>query len=158
MGITLALTSATGELCAKTFTSAEFGFSADFPARVSEKKLQDDKFTQTKFLAETPSAAYSVSVLTLRTGHFEDDESRTRALDSFMLSLADNERFARNIQVYTVGELIGREGQYDASNLAQRTRAFLIGDRIYSIAYLGFAGTESSTEALNFLNSFLLLR
>ena len=158
MGVALALTSATGELCAKAFTSAEFGFSADFPARISEKKLQDDKFTQTKFMAETSSAAYSVSILTPRTGHFEDDESRIRALDSFMLSLAGDERFASKIQVYTAGELVGREGQYSAANLVAHTRAFLVGDRIYSIAYLGFAGTENSVEALNFLNSFLLLR
>ncbi len=61
---------------------------------------------------------------------------------------------------HKLGEVAGWEYILvnEANKFVARTRCYLAGDRLYQIMYMGPIGTENSKEALQFLESFRLLR
>lgn len=58
------------------------------------------------------------------------------------------------------GGLVGREAVFYAPGQKEsvRVRYFLVGDRLYQVAYDGPAGSESGKEASTFLESFKMVR
>lgn len=58
------------------------------------------------------------------------------------------------------GGLVGREAVFDAPGQKEcvRVRYFLVGDRLYQVAYDGPAGSEGGKEASTFLESFKIAR
>jgi hypothetical protein len=61
---------------------------------------------------------------------------------------------------HKLGDVSGWEYILDNSKdkLSARVRCYLVDHRLYQIMYLSSSGTESSPEALHFLDSFHLLR
>ena len=61
---------------------------------------------------------------------------------------------------HKLGEVAGREYILvnETDKFVARTRCYLVGDRLYQIMFMGPPGTENSKEALQFLDSFRLLR
>lgn len=65
----------------------------------------------------------------------------------------------RGITPYTLGGISGREAIVDSDDgkSVGRLRAFIVGDRLYQVFYMGPKGSEESKDCLDFLNSFTLI-
>jgi hypothetical protein len=68
----------------------------------------------------------------------------------------------RSLVVHRLGTVEGREMIVDfkasEAKCVSRCRFYLANDRLYALIYVGPAGSEDSTEAVHFLDSFRLLR
>jgi hypothetical protein len=66
----------------------------------------------------------------------------------------------RSSTTIEVSGVVGREAVFDAPSTKEsvRVRYFLVGDRLYQVAYDGPQGSETGKDATMFLDSFKILR
>ena len=86
---------------------------------------------------------------------------QTKPYDDIIKGVVDSLKgVIRSNVAHKLGDANGREYIVDneKDKFVARTRCYFVGDRLYQIMYLGPIGSENSKEALQFLDSFRLLR
>jgi hypothetical protein len=152
---------------AEPLNSAEWKFSATFPCRseVSSKPVKTDvgNVTLVAYTCANDKQAFFVGIADYPKGTIT---SSTQSLDGAIHGVAKrvNGTIRSNVP-YTFGNLTGLDALIDgpssgaaanASRSVLHARIFIIGDRLYQVFYQGPAGTEKSSIALRFLDSFAL--
>ncbi len=163
-GVIFALVLMASVVTAETLSSKKWGFSTTFP---SQSKMSASPI-QTK-----------VGTVTLVT-YFSANDNDTQA---FLIGLTDYPKGStvsydgaiegvvngvngtlRSRVPYKLGNINGFDFLVDGpsapntqNTLVFHERIFIVGNRLYQVLYDGPMGTEQSTEALSFLNSFKLL-
>jgi hypothetical protein len=147
-------------------------FVATFPGPVQRRSQQVDsavgKITMNMIFVDRTAEAYMI----IFSDYPEGSVAQSGGADSVCSNARDGAVKSVNGKVRTsascrMGELKGLEVVVDippqdpkaAGTLsASRLRFFVVGDRLYQLMYIGPNGTETSPEAMAFLNSIRLTR
>ena len=151
---------------AETVNSSEWGFSAVFPGQmtVSAQPVQTDagKVTIVTYTSENEQQAFMIAVNDYPKGTVVSlERSYNGAIEGFANGVKGKIRIR---EPYKLGNVNGFDFFVDgpasettAKPMVFHVRTFIIGDRMFQVAYVGPAGTEQNIEVLKFLNSFRLL-
>lgn len=150
---------------AETVNSTEWGFNATFPgqSKISAVPLQTDlgNITMVNFTFENDTQAFMIAVNDYPKGSITSPErSYNGAIEGFANGVKGK---LRNRSPYILGNIAGFDFLVDGPPTANskdtmvfHVRTFIVGDRLYQVAYGGPKGTEQNFAVLSFLNSFKL--
>ena len=146
-----------------TVTSRDGGFMVNFPGPVRETTQIVDT-SAGKATAHIMS--YQAPNQTVYTAVYSDyppgavGQSPVDAIYAGAISGAVQKAGGtlRSSTPINIDNVTGREAVLETPDKREtvRVRYFLVGDRLYQVMYDGPAGSEKSSDAINFLNSFKL--
>ena len=153
-----------GPAYADAYTSKEWGFSATFPGPAKQTAqpvtTAVGNVTMVSVSYRSDNTGYMISI-----GDFPKGTVTSRPLAQVYENTANGEAKSvkgtiRKKANFTVDGVVGRDVLIDfASNSkAAHTRIFIVGDRQFQVMFIGPSGSENGKIALDFLNSFHLVR
>lgn len=133
-------------------------FAACFPMPTERNNMvlntDAGKVTMHIVSTKTEANAYIVS-------YCEGPAGAAASLDGAATGAAENMNGKiRSETTCKLGDVDGREVIVDvpSAGMVSRMRLYIVGARLFQVEYIGRAGSESSEDALTFLDSFRLLR
>lgn len=145
-----------------TVTSEDGGFKATFPVKAQATsmpvKTGGIEVTMNMVAAEKNGASFVVSYVDYPKGTLAQKSTDQAFKDIIEGTVGNIQGTLRSAEPITLGGTPGREVLIDVpeQNVAVHERIFLVGDRLYQVMYGGPKGTESSGDALTFMDSFKL--
>lgn len=152
-----------GPAYADTFTSKEWGFSATFPGSANQTaepvKTAVGNVTMVSVYYVSDNTYYGVLFADFPKGAITS-RPLAQVYKNTAIGEAKNPKGTiRKITDFTVDGVVGRDVLIDhESNSRAHTRIFIISDRQFQVIFVGPSGSENGKAALDFLNSFHLLR
>jgi hypothetical protein len=163
--VIIALVLMTSMAAAETINSSGWGFSATFPgqSKMTAEPIQTrvGNVTMINYTFENETQAFMIALTDYPKGTVESAErSYNGAIEGFASGVKGT---IRNRVPFRLGNVSGYDFIVDGppatgnqQRMAFHVRAFIVGDRLYQVAYGGPMGTEQGLSALAFLNSFRL--